>query len=314
MELQQRVQAHLDAHDAVITAPEAARLGVSPNALRSLVGAGLLRRAVRGGYVSHAVEQALGTAERHALLVRAILRAGPAHLAASHQSAAVVYGLPVLAEHLDRAHVANLRETKEARRHDTHSVHRWPGPDSVREHDGMQVVVPELAVLGTAVLAGPRSGIMVADAALRAELTTKTALSTWLERLRHTPGLSAARMVVQRASGTAESGGESLGRLVLEDLGYRVIPQYRIVEEGGLVIARADFFLPDLGVVVEFDGKVKYAGADGASSLAAEKRREDRIRRLGYGVARLIWSDLFHPQRVRAAVEAAARTVALDTA
>ena len=169
------------------------------------------------------------------------------------------------------------------------------------------MVVPPLAVLGTVLVVGIRSGIAAADAALRQGLTSREELEEWMQRLRHTPGLGAARHVVVQASATAESAGESLTRLVLIDLGYVVIPQFRVVQDGGRVVARVDFYLPELGVVVEFDGRVKYEGHDGADALAAEKQREDRIRALGYGMARLVWADLFHLARVRAAVEQAAR-------
>jgi len=47
--------------------------------------------------------------------------------------------------------------------------------------------------------------------------------------------------------------------------------------------------------VVEFDGAVKYAGADGRAALVAEKLREDRLRALGYEVVRIVWSDLARP-------------------
>ena len=46
----------------------------------------------------------------------------------------------------------------------------------------------------------------------------------------------------------------------------------------------------------------KYASAE---DLAAEKRRELRLRAAGYTVVRLLWSDLDRPTRVRGLVEAA---------
>ena len=57
-------------------------------------------------------------------------------------------------------------------------------------------------------------------------------------------------------------------------------------------------------VVVEFDGKVKYAAGD-PEVLWDEKRREDRLRRLGYVVVRITWADLERPGAVAAAVRAA---------
>jgi len=49
---------------------------------------------------------------------------------------------------------------------------------------------------------------------------------------------------------------------------------------------------------VEFDGLMKYAGANGREALAAEKSREDRMRALGYEFVRLTWADLSRPAMV----------------
>jgi very-short-patch-repair endonuclease len=51
--------------------------------------------------------------------------------------------------------------------------------------------------------------------------------------------------------------------------------------------------------IVELDGLVKYAGADGRQALIDEKRREDALRSLGYHVVRLIWRDLHDPALVK---------------
>ena len=67
----------------------------------------------------------------------------------------------------------------------------------------------------------------------------------------------------------------------------------------GVVGARVDLLVGDR-VVVEFDGLVKYEGAEGRAALAAEKRREDWLRSLGYEVVRLTWADLDRPRRVDA--------------
>ena len=41
-------------------------------------------------------------------------------------------------------------------------------------------------------------------------------------------------------------------------------------------------------VVLEMDGRVKYAGEE----LWREKRRQERLARLGYVVIRILWSDV----------------------
>jgi very-short-patch-repair endonuclease len=84
--------------------------------------------------------------------------------------------------------------------------------------------------------------------------------------------------------------------------------QHSIVDRAGREIARADFLVGER-VVVEFDGRAKY-GMDGRRpehDLWAEKRREDRIRELGYIVVRVVWADLDRPDEVVARVLAALR-------
>ncbi len=75
---------------------------------------------------------------------------------------------------------------------------------------------------------------------------------------------------------------------------------------GGARGWRVDFLVTGTNVIVEFDGKVKYASGDG-DVLWKEKRREDRLRRLGYVVVRLTWADLERPGAVAAAVRRALR-------
>lgn len=310
----ERVRPFLRDHGYALTTAEAMRLGLTGNDLQGLVRRGRLERVAHGAYVW---PDALTTATaRHLASVRALVRARPG-VAVSHVSAAVLHGLPVLRSDLGHMHLTHRRDTGQTRRRSTFTVHRLPAaqtggrgsaPKPFTEADGLHVVVPALAVLGTVLVAGVPSGIAAADRALGRGLVTRDELAEWLDLMRHTPGLGTVRHVVAHASPSAESAGESLARLVLIELGYVVIPQFRIVLEDGRVLARVDFYLPELGVVVEFDGRIKYEGLDGAAALAAEKQREDGIRALGYGMARLVWADLFHHARVRAAVQQAART------
>ena len=85
-------------------------------------------------------------------------------------------------------------------------------------------------------------------------------------------------------------------------LGIAATPQVRIPGSNAIV----DFLLDDAPVVIEFDGRVKYGrGADeldpfgrrrsGQEVLWQEKRREDRLRELGYEVVRVVWSELDSP-------------------
>jgi very-short-patch-repair endonuclease len=75
-------------------------------------------------------------------------------------------------------------------------------------------------------------------------------------------------------------------------------PQVEIRDVQGRLLGRVDFLLKREQTIVEFDGLVKYAGANGRDALAAEKAREDRLRALGYEFVPLTWADLSRPATV----------------
>ncbi|MEP6651128.1 MAG: DUF559 domain-containing protein [Lapillicoccus sp.] len=97
-----------------------------------------------------------------------------------------------------------------------------------------------------------------------------------------------------------------VARLVLVGLGIEAEQQVPIYDDQGRFDARVDFLIRAEGVVVEFDGVLKYEGAQGRDALVREKRREDALRALGFRVVRLTWSDLYHPERVLAMLGAKA--------
>ncbi len=103
----------------------------------------------------------------------------------------------------------------------------------------------------------------------------------------------------------AESVGESRTRLILQDLGLAYESQHWITDAAGHAVARVDFLVE--GVVLEFDGRVKYrAEGDLAGEVVwLEKRREDAIRGLGHPVERVIWDDLDRPGLLGARIRAA---------
>ena len=89
-------------------------------------------------------------------------------------------------------------------------------------------------------------------------------------------------------------------RRILLDAGIPVTPQ--LVIPDGQVTWRVDLVVDGTKVVIEFDGLTKYASS---ADLVNEKRREDRIRALGYTVVRMTRADLRHPERVVAEVRRA---------
>jgi hypothetical protein len=83
----------------------------------------------------------------------------------------------------------------------------------------------------------------------------------------------------------------------------------------GELVAIVDFAWPELGVFLEFDGKIKYqkllrAGESPTDVVVREKRREELICRLtGWRCIRIVWADLYRPELTAAAIRALFRPV-----
>lgn len=62
-------------------------------------------------------------------------------------------------------------------------------------------------------------------------------------------------------------------------------------------LGRVDFFIPELNLVIEFDGRVKYSG-NGAQAtenvMIKEREREQHLRNIGLDVHRLCWKDVIN--------------------
>ncbi|MDO5502760.1 MAG: type IV toxin-antitoxin system AbiEi family antitoxin domain-containing protein [Actinomycetia bacterium] len=153
-------------------------------------------------------------------------------------------------------------------------------------------------------------GVVSLDAALHTGKVTEDDVAAVIERVAAWPRVSRARSMLKLADGRRETPGESRTGVMLSFLGYDVIPQFQIFDQGGRLIARVDFLIKGTRVIIEFDGKIKYADDDG-TALFDEKKREDLLRSLGYVVVRLVWSDLNAPAavdaRIRRALAIAAR-------
>lgn len=147
-------------------------------------------------------------------------------------------------------------------------------------------VVPALAVIGTAMACGIESGVVAADAALSTAKTTPEELAHWIERLSRRPQVERARQVIR----LADARSESPRRVTNARHPHRTrIHRHRatgarVTDARGRIVARVDLMVRGV-LVVEFDGGVKYEGAQGREALVAEKKREDLLRQLGYGIA-----------------------------
>ncbi len=285
---------------AVVTSAELAGLGASRTDLRRLLATGSLERVVRGVYALRSPTPNRPEAE-HRRLVLATMRArtGRAPVVLGGPSAAVMYGLPLLARPAPVVCAAGRTPggTKPGRGLRTIAP---PGPEGTSTLGPWKLTTPARTVLDVARLMSTADGVAAADAALRRGLTTRAELEAAVAHLAGHAGVAQARRVVRLADARSESPGESWSAVVIDSLGLpRPERQQPFHDEHGL-IGRSDFWWPEHGVIGEFDGRVKYgrenpAGRAPEDVLWEEKRREDRLRRRVDTVARWTTTELRRP-------------------
>ena len=131
------------------------------------------------------------------------------------------------------------------------------------------------------------------DAALRCGVDPRQ-LSDLLSDRADFPGAARARTTLNAGNSRAESPLESLsrGRMIERNM---PLPWCNVVIRHRGRWVRVDFLWPDLGVVGECDGKVKYGQLDpSGTALWREKRRGEWIEDIGFELARWGYPEVAH--------------------
>lgn len=297
------VRAHLAAHHGVTTTQQLTALGVTPADVRSLLATGELVRLRRSTFIDGHLWTTAAQWQKHQLRARAVaaeLCTPGSPYALSHHSALAVSGIG-LHDVDGRVHLVRT-DGRRGRSGDVVHVHPPVLPRWVGEADGLAAVVPELACLQVTSAFGVLAGLVSTDSALRAGLVDKDRLAAARPVLVG-PRSPRADIVLEHASDLSDSGGETRCRWVMHTVGLPAPEQQvRVHDAVGELVGVVDFLFRRHWTIVEFDGALKY---DARTDVLAEKRREDRLRELGYEVVRITWADLAHPHRVLAKVRAA---------
>lgn len=261
----------------VFSTTQAFEDGLTISALRHAVRCDAIRRLRVGAYAATDLEQVspgLSPFEqarwRHA--APGIAAALTSRAFASHSTAAVLEGVPLL--FLPERACVCVAPTWTGRIDRVH-LHRCPLPPRAGEAVARTSV--ERTVIDLAREHGMLSGLVAADFALHTRLTTLARLLAELDRCERWPGVRAAREAIAFADGRSESVLETRSRLLLQQWGLPApVPQVRIGNEWGGLVARVDFYWDEFGVVGEVDGAMKYDGTD-ARPLHEEKKRQEKL-------------------------------------
>ena len=221
---------------------------------------------------------------------------GSSHdLVGSHETAATVHGLPLLAEHTGPPVLSRTRPAGRERPGQVvpgQLISVIPAHHRTSVSDAVVTTAARTAI--DLARKGPMLGaVVVLDGALRMGVG-RDDLDRVLADCKGWPGIERARRAVAFADGRAESGLESVGRWRMHEAELPPPDLQVLLCDLDGPIGRTDFCWEAFRTVGEADGMGKYRSADGTADFAAlraEKLREDRLRDAGWEVFRFTWDE-----------------------
>ena len=281
------------ARGGFFTLTDAEAAGATPHDVRREVGAGAWRRLTPGVLTVKAWYDGLSAAEAHLVDLRVRLHVLDQGWCAARRSAAVLHGLPLLGASPRVPQLVRDRPRPGTRGSSRHERFNTLPTSERTVLDGLPVTTQARTVVDLARQESFTSALVVADAALRAG-TGLEEIRAVAERCRAWPRAPRVKPVLAAADGRSESPLESLSRAGFILAGLPP-PELQVeVWFGGELVGRTDFLWRACLVVGEADGRAKYQNVQ---DLYLEKRREERLRDLGFEVVRWDWASARHPER-----------------
>ena len=271
---------------------------------------GVRVKVSRGAYAPTALWRAKGPDERFRAFVLSIAATVSDEVVFSHNSAAVLLGLPRLGPWPNKVEVT-IPPASGGR--STGNIRRYGAalrPDEIVELNGILMTsVPRVAVdiARTSTFA---QGVALADAALHRKrkpnpLMSLDQLAAELDYQRGRSRFVKMRRVAEFATPLSDSVRESQSRVLIHELGFPAPTLQQSWFDADGYIGDTDFWWREHNLVGEFDGQVKFVkpefmnGRTVDQVVLAEKKREDRIRALGPRFAR--WDTPYLEPRTRLA-------------
>jgi very-short-patch-repair endonuclease len=281
--------------------------GMTDPQIDRLVRAKVLHRIRYGAYVRHEAWDTLSPEDRHRLLARAVRARAHSDTALTHVSSLIERGMTLWGFPLDVVHTTRTgSNTRAGRRRQDWTPHRGILEAEDREElNGVILSTAARSAFEVTTLGGVERGLVAVNRLLHARKMTMDEFKAQADAHRDWPGSLTTNLVLHLADARLESVGEDrFSYLVFKQGLVTPEPQFEVFDELGSLVARVDFAWPELGVFVEFDGKVKYERfrRDGETLdefLLREKRREELVCQLtGWTCIRLTWADLARPDVV----------------
>ena len=214
-----RLRAVFDEQRGLVSRAQALEAGIAPEVVQRLVVTGEWRTVRRGFYTEREWWENLEARDgRPRLAVRAAYLGVARPHVVSHDSAALFLGLPTLAQPAPLVHLTRLGPP------------RARTQNGIRYHQSRLMGAQRLVVEGLPVLDVARTavdiarehplthGVVAIDAARQLGVSLAELWSA-MDPMYRWPGITTARLAVESSDAGAESVGETLARMMLDELG-----------------------------------------------------------------------------------------------
>lgn len=219
----------------------------------------------------------------------------------SHDSAAHELELEILGRRDEPVHVTRPRVTGSRNDHGVKHHLASYRESQVEMVEGIPVLGKARTAVDIAREHGVTHGVPACDSALRAGVS-RAELEAAAADMWCWPGSASIRKSIAFADGRADNVAESLGRMLVAELGIGEIDvQFTLMEGQRMAIC-------DLRVgrhVFEIDGRIKlrtrveggFARRSGEEALWDEKQRQDFVTGFKLGMSRIVWDDFWGARR-----------------
>jgi predicted transcriptional regulator of viral defense system len=284
--------------------------GDDPRRTRRLAAQGQLIRLRRGVYCRSDRWAVAEERMRHVARAVAASRQAVNPFVVAGVSAAAIWGMPLSVPFGDEVIVIDSHRGGGRSEPGVRRVTSGASAAHPVERFGIQVTDVARTALDVARTAPFHFAVGSVDWALwekNPEAVARPVLEERLSELRPFAHAAHLKRVVDFAVPVSGSFAESAARAVIHELGYEEpVLQLALRDEEGVMYP--DFAWPRLRILVEFDGRAKYEdprfnGGDPVQKLWDERRREARLRKLGWIVIRVEWSDVVNSHRLAALLD-----------
>jgi hypothetical protein len=268
----------------IIVARELRARGDQTRSLEHGARNGLFVRIRPGVYAVSTEWHSADPVECHRAVMDALVATSARVHVFSHESAALVHGIPVVGRWPALPHV--IAADSGHRPPANVIAHRPRHPWLIGVVGDVMATTPACTAINLAASRSLAAGVAALDHVI-ALGTSKDDLAAMIAEWRPFHGVRKAVRALEIATGLAETPLESISLVPIALAGFERPEQQVVVVARGRSY-RLDFLWRRHGVVGEADGRIKYLSP---SDLWDEKQREDAIRSLDLGFARWGWDE-----------------------